>query len=564
MTRRSPPLELRLASPAQEAHVERLTNILRSSPFALDLSKLGAGKTFTAAYTAGHLGMRDVVVVCPVSVKPKWTSMKTAYGVPISRIMSYCELRSPTFARKAGLLNHRTVAVPRKCRRDQRTYFLNRSEYEATPEWVSRVRRGGTLVILDEIQNLKNKSSQFWSAKALLAPVVADREEGGRAAPPSKALLMSGTPLDKQEQAVNLFRTVGVMRSNELAVYNPGTGLLLQTGMAEIRDYCARLPGAFAAVPVRPISVFQMFDKVVKPHLASSMPAPPCTAVIHKYNATYDANDERQKSLIVRAIDDLSRACNYDARTRSVDLTREPMGRIATALMRVEEAKLPTFVRVADDHLTNSTFQKVVLGVHYCGSIEVLRRQLARWDPLVMTGSLKASQRQRVLSEFQKADTERRLLICNISVCSAGIDLDDKQGRFRRLVLANPNYANITLYQFGQRFLRADTRSDATLHYVFLRDNCEEQVLRALARKSDVMKIVAGAPQGNTASRAHDHDVLYPGEYPAWDEAGTEEKRDRAAMRIQKTWRAIVGDPRHPVCRRRLMREFEGMDDEFA
>jgi hypothetical protein len=306
--------------------------------------------------------------------------------------------------------------------------------------------------------------------------------------------------------------------------------------------------------------VFEMFDKIVKVHLASGMPAPPCTAVIHKYNATYDAEDDDQMRRIVEAVENLSSACNYDPQSRSVNLARganaASMGHIVSSLMKIEEAKMPTFKRIVHNRLKDSMFQKVVVGVNYCSSVQYLRRELAQWDPLVMTGSLSASQRERVLLKFQETNTKHRLIIGNISVCSTGIDLDDKDGRFRRMALVSPNYSNITLYQFGQRLLRANTRSDSHLHYVFIRDNCEKHVLRALARKSEVMKTVACSDP-----RLRDG-FLYPGEYPVWDEAGTAERRDGAAMRIQTAWREVVRDPSYSMCRRRLVREFECMDDD--
>lgn len=45
----------------------------------------------------------------------------------------------------------------------------------------------------------------------------------------------------------------------------------------------------------------------------------------------------------------------------------------------------------------------------------------------------------------------------------------------------SPSYSTITLYQLGQRFIRADSRSDATLHFVFGKHAQESNVLKALA-----------------------------------------------------------------------------------
>jgi hypothetical protein len=105
---------------------------------------------------------------------------------------------------------------------------------------------------------------------------------------------------------------------------------------------------------------------------------------------------------------------------------------------------------------------------------------------------------------------------------STGVDLDDKDGRFPRLGLVSPNYSTITLHQLTYRFLRADTRSDAHVHFVFgrefingkiVRGLTELNVLNCLARKSRVMKEVCAA-----ASTSDETTMLYPGEFPNWYE----------------------------------------------
>jgi hypothetical protein len=34
-------------------------------------------------------------------------------------------------------------------------------------------------------------------------------------------------------------------------------------------------------------------------------------------------------------------------------------------------------------------------------------------------------------------------------------------------------------------------------------------------------------------------------------------KRDHSASIIQRVWRRVISDPDHPVCKRRLLREYE-------
>lgn len=47
------------------------------------------------------------------------------------------------------------------------------------------------------------------------------------------------------------------------------------------------------------------------------------------------------------------------------------------------------------------------------------------------------------------------------------------------------------------------------------------------------------------------------------DEAATARQRTRMARVIQLRFRDVISDPRHPMCRRRLLREFAGLAEEW-
>ena len=54
--------------------------ILDRSPYALDFSMLGAGKTYTAARVALDRAFAHILVICPVSVIPKWSFMRDTHA----------------------------------------------------------------------------------------------------------------------------------------------------------------------------------------------------------------------------------------------------------------------------------------------------------------------------------------------------------------------------------------------------------------------------------------------------------------------------------------------------
>jgi len=591
--------------PSQTEHAQRLASIMGSFGFALDCSMLGAGKTYTATHLAAAFGFAHVVVVAPTSVRSKWTHMRDRHGLRLSHVLSYSDLRSQRCKQpKHGLLVRRDYTTTMTTL--GQTQDVDKVEFTPTRRWREMVEEGA-LVIFDEVQNLKNVSSQFLAAQALMAPVAeanrhlderrsvvaeaarmvlgellsknmlppnamasstltdaamrearaqiaAQQEESsaqsGRSKH-SKALLLSGSPFDRHEQVTTMLRCTGVMRAPEVAEYNPYTGVRTWTGMAEIMQYCLGV-NPFATERVRDVSdlklyAYDLFNRVLRPAQVSSMSPPPVPGVsIHKSNAFYAVRDPDEHRRMTDGVRALMHAVMYDPTHGTVDMAQAVLllggGGTATiqamsrALLQVETAKLGTFVRVARALLSDPACpgRKVVICVNYNSTLADLRRDLQEFDPLVMNGAVAVDSRARVLSSFQAPDGRHRLLLGTVSVCGTGIDLDDKHGGFPRHALVSPNYSAITLYQLGQRFLRADTASSSTVHYVFAKHAHEENVLHALATKSNVMRETTGGGMsgigGPSASHTQQQQVIYPGNYPKWHEP--EEKEEEAENAI--------------------------------
>jgi hypothetical protein len=187
------------------------------------------------------------------------------------------------------------------------------------------------------------------------------------------------------------------------------------------------------------------------------------------------------------------------------------------------------FARIARQVLESPT-AKVVVAVNYSDTITDLKELLSDYDPLVLVGSTTEAGRKHVLDQFQTPSTEKRLLLCNQSVASTGIDLDDKHGGFKRTCLVSPNYSTITSFQLGHRFQRMDTKSDADVHFVFAKrpegtreaseDIIELKVLHALSRKSQIMRETSG-----------EIGIVFPGDHPEWLESGTSSTRITDTMK---------------------------------
>ena len=521
----------------QTEHVDRLRTILNKYPFALDLSMLGAGKTYTSSYLAKH-GLekpyKHVVVVCPVSVLPKWRTMSETYGISILSL-GYQALRSSKHRQpKHGLLHRRDVIQG----------VLTTTSFSSTEAYISMVNEG-TLLIFDEVQNIKNISSQFLAAQALIHEIT--RRPGSGLVPfssptlfqraigveiekeepcASRVLLLSGSPIDQKEHATHIFRALGIMVHDRVSQMNIHTHRNEWRGMQEIFDFCEKASPQTQYIPSQALSgepkldpyIYRLFQGVLKPACSSAMHPPPPSTTLRKINAFYDVDTEGAE-IISRGLNSLKRAARFDGANVNFRGNGEQMAGVTRAMQVIETGKIQLFARIAREVLA-SPVAKVVIAVNYSDTIADLKELLQEYKPLLLVGSTTEAGRKTVLDQFQAPSTDSRLMLCNQSVASTGIDLDDKDGGFPRTCLVSPNYSTITSYQLGHRFQRLDTKSDANVHFVFAKrhgetreaseDIIELKVLHALSRKSQIMKETTG-----------ECGIVYPGDHPEWLESGT-------------------------------------------
>lgn len=505
--------------PTQVGHVAKLQAILEESSFALDFSSLGSGKTYTGSHIALQLGFKNVVVICPVSVQSKWREMQEKYNVPVQENMSFCGVRSVKNKQpKHGLLHRRDYTV--EIEQDSSKRYMDKTDFTPTPKLMQMIDEG-LLLIIDEMQHLKNVTSQFAACQALISAIVSNFEDGNRK---SRVMLLSGSPIDKHEQVITLFRTLRIMRQPQLCKYNIGNREMELRGIQDIINYCQRVDPAateymlqqhnywrIGEYYMRALS-YSLFQTVIKPRCSSAMPPPQLGGSLAKFNAFYRVDDPEDNEKITGAVGALEGAVHFKKDTGDISFGdgTSSLNALTSALVRIETAKTSTFIRAAREHLEKHPSSKVAVMTNYSATLNTMKEALAEYQPLVLEGKTPTHSRKGIIDKFQQADLTYRLLIGNCMVCSTGIDLDDKDGSFPRLALLSPSYSTMTHYQLGHRFCRMDTKSDATVHMVFAKHCHELPVLNALARKGGVMR--------ETTPEQAEAGVVFPGEFPAWEE----------------------------------------------
>ena len=509
----------------QIPHVAKLSRILDQYPVAMDFSMLGAGKTYTASHIALHhtLKFKHVIVICPLSLRSKWAYMQDHYRVPIHAIETYNSIRSVKCTQpKHGLLKRVDYKQTVQKSDGDGQMVIDKIDFHPT-ELLEKLVNEGVLLVIDEFHNIKNTTAQFFSCQAMIKAIA---NMGFVTSNPSRVLLISGSPFDKEEQIINMFRLIGIMTDHRLTQHNPFTYRYEWKGFLDIYE-CAvnfyRGPGVLpenivvpykdygTAGQLRKLS-YQMFQQIIKPVIASSMQLT-LPQSIDKFNGFYDIMDEMDRTLLVEGINKLKSSTNFNGQDVTFGRNAtDTLAAITGALRIIETAKISSMVRVIKKHLMTHATSKAVICVNFTDSVTDLCEGLKEFNPLVLTGSTKDADRGTIIAKFNEHDLTRRLLIGNLKVCSTGIDLDDKFGDRPRFCIVSPNYSSIDLYQVCHRFLRMDSKSKATVHMFYGKPACELAILNALACKSRTMK--------ETTEEQVKSGVLFPCDFTHYIEPG--------------------------------------------
>ena len=498
--------------PHQVSHVAMLEKSLDEFHFSLDLSPLGTGKTYTAAKIFQQGAYKHIVTISPLSVKTKWYQVNVEYALQSRANLTYGEVAGKRFCSpKCGFLvrNDYTVDVPQ-----ENGTIRSVDKYNFTTTEIFRhLVDDGVLLVLDEFQQIKNDCAQTEACETMILDIYESFKQGGN----SRVLLMSGSPIDQECQAVRLFKTLGIMRHpkivsghqyagiNEIVRYlhdvfrtrksQKGNLYITQSSSKYIREQGGGVYYQYAWGAQR--YAFELFIHVVKPRASHAM-APLQTGdgvELRKFNGYFHVNEEANLVKMRRAIQDLNELRELQTRMRTEAPVAGTGATIIRQMMRllivVETSKIDTFARLARAALTSNPSSKVVLAVNFLDTLGDLQTLLAEYNPLVFDGSKTIKQRTAMLAKFQAPTAEHRVLLGNTSVLSSGIDLDDKDGRFPRVCYVSPNFKTIDIYQLGHRFKRGlDTRSSTDIYMVYSDNRSERHVIEALSHKGEIMKRV--------------------------------------------------------------------------
>jgi hypothetical protein len=440
----------------------------------IDTSRMGSGKTFIVLWLAQQLDVRPLIV-CPVIMIDIWRRTAAQYGIPVVDVISYQSLRSQTGKQpRHGLL----------VRED--------GEFTVTSLYTSLVE-SGVLLVLDEMQYTKNNNSQYRACCSLV------RSINKAATTRSRVALLSGSPFDKEKHAVSLLRMLGYMEGKSVLrrlrylinvcnrIDTEATSVVLDEEGSGVANLCYRL-----------------YVGVVKKAISGAMQPETMKCRFDVKNAFYRISDSSVEELRA-ALDDLARAVGYNHETSTLEWSGEEekehdIGAVTRALVRIENAKVPDFARVARTILSKERV-KLVISLNYTSTIDQLAALLSDYEPLILIG--KTKNRSVVVQHFNESG---RLLLMNTSIAT-GFSIHDTTGDERRFMLISPTYRMLDAMQAASRIYRDGTKSDAVVR-IFHGKGKEQCILDAMYKKSIVLK----------GTLEETNELVLPGDYESEEE----------------------------------------------
>ena len=470
----------------QIEHIERVNRILQRSYGAIDTTPQGSGKTYITGIIAQQRRLQ-LLVICPSMVVSVWENMIIDYNLPYVDVITYQDVQG-----RGAILSQYLTATN-----------------QPTERYLAMLREGIYLVV-DEAQNIKNKSLQWIHVRAMVnALIVANAA--------SRYTLLSGSLIDKMENAVQLLYVTGHIQHVSLSIGAQGLGI------AELITHCSAIDRDLTTTIVNTITisratrirlVYQLFLQVIMPSISSSAPPPIISASLDVKN-TFLILPEMDLRLYMEGIGMVRKAIGAETEVAHSAIAASDIvprgtfniGDVAKGLVTIELAKAYVTAQLALSYLRAPNNFKVVIAFNYYESLDVVASLIpSSYGVLVVTG--RTSDRDASIELFQDNDNKHRVLLITSTVGGVGISLHDTHGGFPRALLVMPSYTLLQLIQVVYRVYRVGTKSPAYVRIIYAEARYrEESLLAAIRRKSEVLSDVITPLTGSRVR------MLLPGEF---------------------------------------------------
>ena len=415
--------------PFQAAGIEHMADQLRRRSAVLCADEQGLGKTIQAIGIANELGFKKLLVICPASLRLNWKAEIEKWHVHNPGVQAMLNGRTKINSMQSVITSYNLAGK-------LTTYVPD-------------------LIIIDELHYLKNMEAQRTTR------ILGDRNSFGmvNVAP---VVGLTGTPAPNGNPAELwpfLYKcapdVIDGMRYYEFldkyCVYFEGDYGPFIKGIRNEAELYMRLRGS--GLMTRRMKADVLKDLPPKRYKMVVFPQNSKTAKIIKKEKAFDASE-----IILHGV---------------------PVGSPLPELRKeMGIGKVPQVSEYVRDLLQGGA-SKAVVFAHHREPIRLLANELSEYNPVVITGSTPARERQRSVEAFQK-DPSVRLFIGN-EAAEEGITLTAAAD----VVLAEPEWVPGKNAQRIDRLHRIGQRESVLVHILVVEESLDSQILSKAAVKSE-------------------------------------------------------------------------------
>jgi len=484
--------------PHQIVHFRKMRQLLATRGCALDMSATGRGKTYVSCALSLALRM-PMTILTPTSAIANWEKAFKHFGIENVKIQNNATDKQSSLHTYSRFASHAPPYLirNRKPKKPDVTVSKKRMpNWTIHPDWPGRVE-SGTLFILDESHFLKNASLRSDGVLQLISLLSMEGSSN------SKILLLSATSMNQPKDSVRLLRLMSILPNTQLILWDFIRSRLRWTGMNQLFEFCESFPeGENYGNHYRDLLAcrhnvscekvtWDVLRGFLKHHIIRAMPSVDRDSdMLDVATLIFDQSSTK------RAIHLLKTGCktvNYALwmMLNNPQQAGSALGVLNRGMRMIERGKVDVFVSLVGLIMTRFPQSKVIVALNYLNSISCIANRLTPLKPLVLTGAVRPVQRRQLIDSFQQPNLNHRVIIANSSVIATGLDLDDKDGAFPRFMFISPSYYLERLHQVAGRIQRCDTKSKATVRYVYHdKIHQERAILMRLAEKAQVMDAI--------------------------------------------------------------------------
>lgn len=334
----SEPLWKEKLLPYQIPHAENLIYSLGRYGRALDLSQTGTGKSYVACAVAKQLNLRPFIV-CPKSLITMWPKVLDTFGLKSYGITNYELLQQEKYLVKGNVKKCPYIVCKETLDQDviENDYKSKRKDSESkfyTFVWKDLPK--DILFIFDEAHRCKNPRTY----NSILLHSASETD--------CKIILLSATLADKPDTFIL-----------------PTFVLRLVSNVREAKDWIHKLGKGYE-------NVMSGVHDIIFPEYASRMRSrdvkdlfPDNRIIADCYEMENSKEIEEQYQIIEEAVHSLG------AKEEASDCA---LAKILYARMKIEQLKIPTFVKMTKENLDNGC--SVAIFVNFTETLKTLKQEL--------------------------------------------------------------------------------------------------------------------------------------------------------------------------------------------